>query len=120
LAKPKLILHSNFRKAREAGQDATQELIEKATDRMQETASKRLEAGASRRGYALPRTIEKDIGRMEGKIRYPHFFGRFFEYGTAHIGAVSFMRPGHRAGRKVVRNDAPDIFDGWMRKARVR
>lgn len=114
----KMKLTSNFRAAKDAGHDALQELIEKGTEAMHETAEARLEKGASRRGYDLPRDVEKDVGRLDGKISYAHWYGHFFEYGTTFIAALPFIRPGHRAGRKVVKDKgtASAIFEKWMRR----
>ena len=120
-AQKQFVLRSNFHAAKLAGDDAISEVIEKATEAMRDTAEARLDKGASRRGYDLPRDVEMSRSRMDGQIRYSHWWGRFFEYGTVHIAALPFIRPGHRAGRKVVKNDSPEVFEKWMnRKARVR
>lgn len=121
MAKNKVRLESNFRKVLQASDLATAELIARATDRMQEVAAERLDRSSGRRGYNLSGSdITKEIRPKDGRISYPHWYGRFFEYGTVRITAMPFMRPGHRAGRKTIRL-APEVFDRWFkRRARVR
>lgn len=118
--KNRVKITSNFRAARDAADDAVKELIREGTDAMHDTASDRLERGAGRRGYDLPREIRKEVSSRDGKIIYEPWYGRFFEYGTVHIQAMPFIRPGSRAGRKVIKN-SPEVFEKWFRrKARVR
>ena len=118
----RLVLKSNFKAAKKAGHDALEELVREATEKMHETAADRLDKAAGQRGYNLFGTdISFDVNELDGKIEYPHFYGRFFEMGTTHIQAMPFMRPGHRAGRKYVTQEAPDVFEKWLRrKAQVR
>ena len=52
----------------------------------------------------------------EGKIRYEHWYGHFFEYGTTHIKAMPFIRPGHRKMRKVFLADMGVNFEKWVRR----
>ena len=120
--KNQIKLTSNFHAAKKAGNDAIEDLINKATDEMHDKAQLRLQQGAEKRGYDLdPGDIEKETFGKDGKITFKQWWGRFFEYGTIYIQAVSFMRPGHRAGRKYIKDKAPDIFEGWFRrKASVR
>jgi hypothetical protein len=89
---------------------------------MHETAGQRLDGQAGQRGYNLYSTdLSFHVTDDEGTIEYEPFYGRWFEYGAAQIQAMPFMRPGHRAGKKVVKDDAPEVFDRWMRrKAQVR
>lgn len=119
--KNRIKVTSNFRAARNAGHEAIEELISKATDEMQDKAQLRLQQGAQRRDYDLdPGDIQKNTLGKSGRITYDKWYGRFFEYGTVYIQALPFMRPGARAGRKYVKDKAPDIFQGWFnRKARV-
>jgi hypothetical protein len=116
-------MRSNFATARKMGDAAMADLIHVATDKMHEVAQTRLESQASRRGYNLDAgDIDKQELPMDGRISYPHFYGRFFEYGTVHIPALPFIRPGHRAGRKVIKNQgiAAGVFKKWIPRARVR
>jgi HK97 gp10 family phage protein len=117
----KVKLQSNFLAARSAGRSAISELIEQGTEAIQETAQQRLEKAAGRRGYDLSADdITKEVSGMDGRIEYEPWYGRYFEFGTVTIQAMPFMRPGHRAGRKVVKNAEP-VFEKWFRKkARLR
>jgi hypothetical protein len=118
LAKTNLV--SNFHVAKRAGTNAIEELIREATGEMHDKAQLRLQQQAGQRDYELdPGDIEKEVSDRDGKISYGPFYGRFFEFGTVSIQAMPFIRPGHRAGRKHVRTKAPDVFDRWMRKARI-
>jgi hypothetical protein len=122
MAKNRTVLRSNFKAAEAAGDDAIAELIQKGTERMHEVAAGRLDKAAGQRGYNLYSTdLDMHIGDDDGRIEYKPFYGKFFEYGTVHIQAMPFIRPGYRAGRKLVKEDAPEVFVKWFnRKARVR
>jgi HK97 gp10 family phage protein len=116
-AKKKLKVTSNFKACKGASDEAISELVRKATDAMEETTKDRIAKTAGRRGYNLsPDQVRKDVTDDEGTIRLEEFYWRFFEYGTTRIAAMPSLRPGHRAGRKIVKNDAGEIFEKWMRR----
>ncbi len=117
----KIKLTSNFRAVKGASDDAVKELIGKATDKMHDTAQLKMQRVVEKRGYELnPGDIEKEKSDKDGKITYGKWYGHFFEYGTVFISPMPFMKPGHRAGRKVIRNDAPEVFEKWFKRKAVR
>jgi hypothetical protein len=117
MARQRIVLRSNFRAAREAGKDAVADAIKKATDEMHEEASNRLDRAAGQRGYNLYSTdLEMETSDDEGTIKYPHFYGRWFEYGAVHIVAMPFMRPGHRKGRAKLVSELKSDFEKWVRR----
>jgi hypothetical protein len=121
-SKNRVVLRSNFRAVKGAGHDALAELIEKATDEMERTATTKISQASERRGYNISTEhLEAGHSDDDGWIRFTQFWGRFFEYGTVYIAAMPFMRPAHRAGRKVIKTDASHVFQKWFnRKARIR
>lgn len=112
---------SHFKEAEKAGHVAIHELLQLAGDKMAETAAQRLDSAAGQRGYNLYSTdLALSVSTKDAKLSYPKFYGRFFEYGTPTIQAMPFMRPGHRAGRKVIRETAGVVFARNMRRVQVR
>jgi hypothetical protein len=122
MAKPKMKLVSNFRAAEKAGHEAVALAIHHAVDEGQETAAKRLDMQAGKRGYDLQGSdVEKEAWAKDGKISYAPFYGKWFEYGTVHIQAMPFIRPGHRRMRKVFIAAMGADFEKWIsRRAGMR
>ena len=121
--KNKVTIRNNFRLAEKAGHEALAFAITHAIDEGQDTAASRLDQQAGRRDYDLRGSdVEKQVwGDKGGKISYPHWYGRFFEYGTVHIPAMSFIRPGSRKMRKVFIADMGATFEKWIsRRAGMR
>jgi HK97 gp10 family phage protein len=112
----KVIIRSRFKEAGEHARKQTHEAVSKALEAGEREANIRLERANSARGYNLPANVQKSpLGYHSGKIEYPEFYGRFFEYGTVYIDAMPFMRPGHRKMRKVFKEQMGGLFKGWRR-----
>jgi len=116
LAKSKFKLVSNFPEAKRAAREITQLAVAQAVLDGENTANDRLAKADVEQGYDLPVDVQKEVGHMDGKITYDHWWGRFFEYGTVYIPATSFMRPGHRRMRKTFTAIMGTQFEGWIRK----
>lgn len=115
--KNRVVIRSNFSAVKRAAKDAMGDAIQKATDEMEAEAEKRLERANDARGWNLPTEIEQEkTGFQSGLIRYPEWYGRFFEYGTVHLPASPFMRPAHRKMRKRFVDEMGDNFEGWIRR----
>lgn len=86
------------------------------------TAEARLEKIDNAEGWALPTDIQQEkTGFQSGLIRYPFFFGKWFEYGTVRWGAQPFMRPAHRAMRAAFIASMGVNAPKWIRrKAAIR
>lgn len=92
-----------------------------ALDVGEDEAERRLERANNARGWNLPMNIDQETtGFQSGLIRYPEFFGKFFEYGTVYLPASPFMRPAHRKMRKAFIDELGDQAPKWIRKAAVR
>jgi hypothetical protein len=122
MAKAKIKLESNFRTVVKASNESIALGVREAVDEGQETAATRLDTQAGRRGYDLQGSdVDKQSGLKDGKISYPHFYGRWFEYGTVRIAAMPFIRPGHRKMRKVFIAHMGTDFEKWInRRAGIR
>jgi HK97 gp10 family phage protein len=122
MAKNRVRLESRFPAVKEAAYQAVIHARDKALDVGENEAEKRLERIDDTKGYELPIDVQQEnIGHQSGKIVYPQWYGRFFEYGTVSIPANAFMRPAHRKMRKTFIDELGDNFEGWVRrKARVR
>jgi len=122
MAKPKMKLVSNFKAAEKAGHEAVAMAIHHAVDEGQETAAKRLDMQAGKRGYDLQGSdVEKEAWAKDGAIWVSPWWYRFFEYGTVHIQAMPFIRPGHRRMRKVFIAAMGVDFGKWVsRRAKLR
>jgi hypothetical protein len=120
--KNRVTIQSNFRLAEKAAHEAVQMAVVHAVGEGEQTAADRLDQQASTRGYDLSGAdMEKMVWPKGGKISYPHFYGRFFEYGTAYIPAMSFIRPGSRKMRKTFIADMGAGFEKWVsRRAGMR
>lgn len=131
MAKSRMTIRSRFPAAKKAAHEVVQQAREVWMEVGQETAQQRVESQAASRGYALQVGIEKErIGFQSARIyAVTHserwgddpFFLRFFEYGSANIPAMSFMRPGARKANKAFVATMGSHFEGWVRRrARVR
>jgi HK97 gp10 family phage protein len=117
LAKNKVTLRSNFPAVKKAGHEVVAMARDLALNVGEGEAEKRLERIDDTRGYDLPIDIKQEkLGFQSGRIYYEPWYGRFFEYGTAHIPAASFMRPAHRKMRKVFIGAMGTHFEGWVRR----
>lgn len=115
--KSTVVLRSNFPAVKKAAHEVVQRARDSALDEGETEAEKRLDRANDSRGWNLPSDIEQEkTGFQSGLIRYPHFFGRFFEYGTVRIAPYSFMRPAHRKMRKRFIDEMGDNFEGWVRR----
>lgn len=121
MAKKRLSLESNFPAAKRAGWEAVQAARKAALDAGEHTAETRLERIDDSRGYELPIDVQQEnIGHQSGRIFYPQWYGRFFEYGTTYIHAQPFIRPAHRQMRKVFLAEMDGLDRFISRRAKVR
>ncbi len=121
MAKNRMTLRSNFPEAKRAAHEITQLAVAQAVLDGQNAANDRLERADVQYGYDLPVDVKKEVGHLDGKITYDHWWGKFFEYGTVYIPPTSFMRPGHRRMRKTFAAVMGTQFEGWIkRRAGVR
>lgn len=122
MAQSRIKIVSRFPAAKAAAHEAVQQARDKALDVGEDEAERRLERIDDTRGYALPTDIQQEkTGHQSGLIRYPEWYGRFFEYGTTYIGASPFMRPAHRKMKKEFVERMGDNFEGFIRRrARLR
>lgn len=109
-------LVSHFPQAKRAARDGFQKAIELGTNVMEGEAEKRLERIDDTRGYELPIDIQQETSDQEGRIFYPHFYGRFFEYGTVYIPASPFMKGAHRKGKKAFLDEVHQKLDGYIQR----
>lgn len=117
MAKNSVKLVSRFPAVKEAGHEAVRHAVTIALNAGEAEAEKRLESIDNDRGYELPIDIgQQSIGFQSGKIYYDHFYGKWFEYGTARWSALPFMRPAHRKMRKVFITLMGAEFEGWVRR----
>ncbi len=120
-------IEANFRPAKEAGHEVVMAAIKVAIEAGHQVSQKKLDSQAGRRGYNLDGgLVLKEAGGKTGNlwagaIYTEEWWARFFEYGTVHIEAMPFIRPGYRKGRKVLLAELEGNFEKWVRKrARVR
>lgn len=122
MARSRVKIESRFPAVKEAAHDLVRHSRDRALNAGEAEAEKRLERIDDTRGYELPINIEQETtGFQSGRIFYEPWYGRFFEFGTVHIPAASFMRPASRKMRKTFVDEMADEFPGWVRRrARVR
>ncbi len=115
-------LKSNFKVCRDVADDLKKKAIREGTEAMEAEAAKRISRAADVRGYELTTAdLETEVSDDEGTLRHAKFWWRFFEYGSVYIAPIPALSPGHRKGRKVVREVLGDDFEKWIRRrARVR
>ena len=120
--KSKMHIESNFLKAAAAGREATAFAVEQAVKEGKRKAAERIDSAAGRRGYNLSGSaVKSEWHGLDGGIGVEEFWWRFFEYGTLHMAAMPFLRPGHRAMRKSFIEWMGVDFEGWIsRRAKVR
>jgi len=110
-----MTLVSNFRAAENAAHEVVSASVRTAVLAGRERAAERLDMQASRRDYNLSGAdVGSEAHADDGKIFYEPFYGRFFEYGTVHIEAMPFMRPGSRAMRKTFKLMMGANFERWI------
>ena len=115
MAGNKLVVRSNFLKAATAGNEAVAFAVEQAVKEGQRTARSRIDSADQRRGYRIDSSlVDSEFELLDGKIFFDPFWGKFFEYGTKHIAAMPFIRPGHRAMRKSFIEWMGADFEGWV------
>lgn len=117
MAKNRVVLRSNFPAVRRAMWEAVGVARDKALDAGEDEAENRLGRANSTYGWNLPEDIEQQkTGFQSGLIRFPFFWGKFFEYGTVHLPSVSFMRPAHRKMRSTFVRELGDEAPKWIRR----
>ena len=115
MAKNRVIVRSNFLVAAAAGRVAVRDAVGKAVDAGQKRADERARQQASSRGYNLHELeIEKEHQGEKGRIWTDPWWARFFEYGTVHISAMPFIRPGSRQMRKVLKQELGENFHKFV------
>lgn len=120
-AKNRLVLESRFPAVKRAAGDFLEHAVKKALDEGEHEAERRLERINDSHGYNLPTEVEQARSRLDGRIMYRPFFGRWFEYGAVQLLATPFMRPAHRKMRKRFKDEMGDNFEGFVRRrARVK
>ena len=116
-SKNKVTLTSRFPAAKRGMWEAVSAARDKALNEGEAEAEKRLERANDAHGWNLPMDIEQEkTGHQSGLIRYPDWWGKFFEYGTVYIQPAPFMRPAHRKMRKVFRDELGEEAPKWIRK----
>jgi hypothetical protein len=124
-------IQSNFPAVKRAGWETVQEAREVWLETAQSTAEQKVENQAATRGYALQVGIGKErIGFQSARIfttahseRWGDdpFYLRFFEYGSAQIPAMPFIRPAARKANKAFVGAMGSMLEGKIRrKAGVR
>jgi len=122
----RVVIESRFPAVKAAAYEtvalARQAWIDQGTD----TANERLQSQAATRGYALSAVIEGEpIGHQSARIFVAAhsskwgtdpWFMRFFEYGTAYIPAMPFIRPAARKANKTFVQVMGDDLDGRIRR----
>ena len=130
MAKNRVIIRSEFPAVKRAGYEAVQEARELWLATGKQTAEAKAEQQAATRGYALQVGVDTErIGHQSARISavtHTEKWGddpwilRFFEYGTAFIPAMPFMRPGARKANKAFVAALGTQLEGKIRrKARV-
>jgi hypothetical protein len=110
-------LKSNFRAAIKASDEAVADAIRKGTEAMEAEAAKRISRAADQRGYELTTAdLEMTVTSKQGTLAHKQWWWRFFEFGTVYITPVSALGPGHRKGRKVLKDTLDDDFEKWIRR----
>ena len=108
--KSRFKIESNFPAVKRAGWETVTEARELWLEVGQSTAQQKVESQASSRGYALQVGIEKErVGHQSARIfTVAHsekwgddpFYLRWFEYGSANLRAMPFIRPAARKANK--------------------
>jgi hypothetical protein len=115
-----------FPAAKEAAHELVQEAREVWMEVGQSISQQKVESQAASCGYALQVGIGKDrIGHQSARIyALTHstkwgddpWFLRFFEYGTVHIPAMPFIRPGARKANKAFLGIMGTQLEGKIRR----
>lgn len=111
----KVIVVSRIPDAGRHASKRTREAVEKAVDAGETEANIRIERGNASRGWNIATTVEGEVfgSGKSGKIEWPEFYGRFFEYGFYSEPAMPVIRPGHRKMRKVFKEEMGSLFQGF-------
>jgi hypothetical protein len=110
----KVIVQSRFREAGVWATRKTHDAVDHALDEGQKKADTGIEKINASQGYQLPASTEKEgTGYHSGLIKYPEFYGQFFEFGFYSVPPMPFMRPAHRVMRKVFKTDMGNLFRGF-------
>jgi len=119
-------IESNFQAVKKAGWETVQEAREVWLETAQSTAEQKVESQAATRGYALQVGIEKErVGFQSARIfttafseRWGDdpFYLRFFEYGSAQIPAMPFIRPAARKANKAFVAAMGSQLEGKIRR----
>ena len=116
----RVVLRSRFKEAGRHARKQTERAVEKAVEAGEREANIRIEKANAQRGWNISTDVESEASGMSGKIEFPHFWGRFFEYGSVKHDAMPFMRPGHRKMRKVFKQEMGELFSGFRGTGRGR
>jgi hypothetical protein len=110
----RIIIRSRFREAGAHARKRTHEAVQEALGEGEKAANIRIERINATQAYHLPANVVKEgRGYHSGQIRYPHFFGRFFEYGFYSVPGMPFMRPAARKMNSVFKKEMGNLFKGF-------
>ena len=111
-------LTSNFRAGhRSAADDVVALADQEGTEAMEAEAAKRISRAADQRGYDThDRRPLYVLHAPQGLLSHAQWWWRFFEFGTTYIRPVPALGPGHRKGRKAVKDTLQDDFEKWVRR----
>lgn len=110
----RVVIKSRFREAGLFARKQTHEAVQKALEDGEKTANIRVERLNATHGYNLPADVRREgTGYHSGQIRYPHFYGRFFEYGFYSVPGMPFIRPAHRKMRATFKREMGHLFRGF-------
>lgn len=121
-----MTIRSEFPAVKKAAWETVQQAREVWLETGQETGEKKAESQAATRGYALQVGIDKErLGRQSARISAAThsskwgddpWFLRYFEYGTAYIPAMPFMRPAARTANKAFVTAMGTQLEGKIRR----
>ena len=130
MAKNRTSITAEFKAVKEAGWEAVQEAREMWLEIGQETAESQAARKASTHGYALQVGVDKErLGFQSARIAavtHTSKWGddpwilRFFEYGTAFIPAMPFMRPAAAKANKAFVAHLGKNLEGKIRRKPFR
>ena len=126
MARPRVSIESQFPAVKKAGWETVQAAREVWLEVGADTAEAKAADQAGSRGYELQVGVAKErVGFQSARIvAATHsskwgndpWFLRFFEYGTVHIPAMPFMRPGARKANKAFVAAMGSELEGKIRR----
>ena len=133
MAKNSIKVETHFRPVKEAMYETVQYARQLALSEGKAVANNKLASGTTRRGYedlgSSLRVENENIGFQSGRIFVETqsekwgddpFWARYFEYGTVHLPAMPFIRPGARAMNKTFLGVMGKDFEGFIRRKPFR